>query len=238
MSEVISKLEAIVGEKRLLRSESLASHTVQKLQVLAELYLEIDKLETLIRVIRIARESHVPLYLLGGGARIKVEKDIVGLVIKNACRKFDKVGVKGILRQQEPAMDQVLVYAESGVIVNQLVRYTIEEGLEGLEYQLGLPGTVGGAISTNAKYKPKYLLLNKALQSVTIIGKDGEIQTFSNELPHFVYTDEIWEETEDIILSAVFRLTPQEKKELWKRGEEAVTWREAHAQKNEHASLL
>jgi len=230
MAGVIDTLESIIGEKRLRHNELLDTHTILKTPVVAQMYVEIDKLDMLIQVIRSARETRIPVYLLGGGARVEAEEDIAGLVIKNACRRFDKIRTKGN-KGNENGEDQVLVFAESGVNVNQLVRYTIEEGMEGLEYQLGLPGTVGGAIYTNAKYIPKYLLLNQALQSVSILNEEGELQSYSRELPHFVYTDETWEETKDIILSAVFKLRPGDKKVLWARGEEAVAWREKEAKK-------
>lgn len=228
MDGVINKLEAIVGEKRLRHNEPLTAHTVLKLDALAELYVEIDKQETLIKVIRAARESKMPVYLLGSGARIETDHNIAGLVIKNACRRFDKISTRGIT---DKGKEEIVVFAESGVIINQLVRYTIEEGLEGLEYQLGLPGTVGGAICTNAKYMPRYLMVNQALKSISILHEDGQVQSYTKELPYFVYTDDAWEETKDIILSAVFKLNSGDKKALWARGEEAVAWREEHYKK-------
>lgn len=123
------------------------------------------------------------------------------------------------------------VYAQAGVLMNQLVRFTIEEGLSGLEYQLGLPGTVGGAIYTNAKYKPKYLPVNKVLQSVTLLSESGEVQTYNGEVPYFVYTDEDWSESKDVILSVVFKLAPLDKKILWERAQEAVEWRNQNGKK-------
>jgi UDP-N-acetylmuramate dehydrogenase len=123
------------------------------------------------------------------------------------------------------------VYAQAGVLMNQLVRFTIEEGLSGLEYQLGLPGTVGGAIYTNAKYKPKYLPVNKVLQSVTLLNETGDVQTYNGEVPYFVYTDEEWHDSKDVILSAVFKLTPMDKKTLWEKAEEAVKWRNENGKK-------
>lgn len=237
MAGVISTLESIVGEKRIRHKEPLADHTVLKTAVTAELYVESATLDDFIKIIRSARESKVPVYILGGGSRVESQEDIPGLVIKNTCRRFDKILAKGHKGTNDNREDEVLVFAESGLNVNQLVRYTIDEGLEGLEYQLGLPGTVGGAIYTNAKYIPKYLLLNQALQSISIINEEGELQSYSRDLPHFIYTDEHWEETKDIILSAVFKLNPGDKKILWVRGEEAVAWREKEANRKEQLNI-
>lgn len=225
MSERIQQLIALWGEKRVKQNESLATHSIRKVDVQAELYVEVDTIDELIKIVRFSQRLHIPIRILGGGARIEADQYIEGLVIKNNCRKFDKASIRGSIRQSQMGVQEVLVYAESGVNMNQLVRFTIEEGLGGLEYQLGLPGTVGGAIYTNAKYVPNYLLVNKTLQSLRILHENGEIQSYNGQLPHFVYTDGGWEETNDIILSAAFKLMPVDKNVLWQRGEEAVAWR-------------
>jgi UDP-N-acetylmuramate dehydrogenase len=229
-TDIVEKLEKSIGRK-LGVNESLAQHTFLQTKAVAQMYLEIDAQDVLIKTIAAARSLSIPVYILGSGTRLEAQKDIKGLVIKNLCRRFDKVSVKGIIKKQEMGVEYVQVYAQAGTLMNQLVRFTIEEGLSGLEYQLGLPGTVGGAIFTNAKYKPKYLPVNKALHSVTLLSKTGDIQNYTGELPYFVYTSEEWEEAEDVILSAVFKLKPTDKKELWERAEEAVQWRNQGAEK-------
>jgi len=226
----VRKLEECIG-KRIKTNESLIEHTLLHIPVNAEMYFETDAQDILIKIISEARKLHIPVYILGSGARITLEKDIKGLVIKNLCRRFDKASVKGMIKKNEIGVQNVQVYAQAGVLMNQLVRFTIEEGLSGLEYQLGLPGTVGGAIFTNAKYKPKYLPVSKFLQSVTLLSENGEIQTYNGEVPYFVFTDEIWQESKDVILSAVFKLIPTEKKILWERAEEAVMWRKQQEEK-------
>ena len=231
MDSAAGKLEAIV--KRTIQvNEPLTEHTLLKVDAVAEFYVEIDAQDVLIRVINAARELQMPVYILGSGARLKAEGIVKGLVIKNLCRHFDKASMKGTIRKSEIGVENVQVYAQAGVLMNQLVRYTIEEGLGGLEYQLGLPGTVGGAIFTNAKYQPKYLLVNKSLHGVTLLSEKGEVQTYTGEVPYFVYTDETWADSKDVILSAVFKLTPTDKKILWERGQEAVEWRKKESEKH------
>lgn len=230
MNEEVKKLEAIV-KKAIKVNEPLMEHTLLKVDALATFYVEIDAQDVLIKVVNEARALGLPVYIIGSGARIKTTGTIKGLVIKNLCRRFDKASMKGTIRKQEIGVENVQVYAQAGVLMNQLVRYTIEEGLGGLEYQLGLPGTVGGAIFTNAKYQPKYLMVNKSLQGITLLSETGEIQTFTGDLPYFVYTDEAWQDSKDIILSAVFKLTPTDKKILWERGQEAVEWRKRETEK-------
>jgi UDP-N-acetylmuramate dehydrogenase len=225
------KLEELI-KRKIKINESLAEHTLLKVPAVAEMYAEIDAQDVLIKTVTAARGLQIPVYILGSGARVESDKKIEGLVIKNLCRRFEKASVKGIIKKNEIGVENVQVYAQAGVLMNQLVRFTIEEGLSGLEYQLGLPGTVGGAIFTNAKYKPKYLMVNKSLQSVTLLSEKGEVQTYNGEVPYFVYTDEGWNPSDDIILSAVFKLQPMDKKILWERAEEAVKYRNQESERN------
>jgi UDP-N-acetylmuramate dehydrogenase len=224
MDSKAGKLEEIIGKKISIH-EQLAEHTLSQLPVHAELYIEIEAQDILIKTVNAARGLGMPVYILGSGARVELKKDLEGLVIKNLCRRFDKASVKGTIKSSEKGLENMQIYAQAGVLMNQLVRFSIEEGLSGLEYQLGLPGTVGGAIFTNAKYMPKYLPVNKVLQSVTLLNEAGDVQTYNGEVPYFVYTDEQWHESKDVILSAVFKLAPLDKKILWERAEEAVRWR-------------
>ncbi|HWY79495.1 MAG TPA: FAD-binding protein [Candidatus Sulfotelmatobacter sp.] len=227
MTNSVGKLETIIGRK-IRVNESLEEHTLLKIPVFAEMYFETDAQDVLIKTINVARSLKIPIYILGSGARIDAHKNLNGLVIKNLCRRFDKASMKGTIRKNEIGVENMQVYAQAGVLMNQLVRFTIEEGLSGLEYQLGLPGTVGGAVFTNAKYKPKYLMVNKALQSVTLLNETGDIQTYNGQVPYFVYTGEEWQESKEVILSVVFKLTPADKKLLWARAEEAIQWRKQH----------
>ena len=226
MSKILEELEEIVGKGRIKRDEPMDLHTAQKIGGIAEYYIEVEKLDELIKIVRHARNLGVALLVFGSGSRVKMpEQGVAGLLIKNNCRRFDKASMKGKIRDNQVGVQEVLVSAEAGVPMNQLVRFSIEEGLEGLEYQLGMPGTVGGALYTNAKYAPKNIYARSHLFSLSLLDKTGEVQSFTKDLPHFLFTDDEFAETEEVILSAVFKLLPYDKKILWQRGREAVEYR-------------
>ena len=136
-------------------------------------------------------------------------------MIKNNSRRFDKMSMRGKIHEQEIGVSEVLVQADSGALMNQLVRFTIEEGLSGLEYQLGLPGTVGGAIYTNAKYKRHFV--TECLQAIQVLTPTGATEMHMQNFDKYLESG--------ILLSAIFRLLPEEKKLLWERGHEAVEYR-------------
>lgn len=224
MNRTLDALEGAIGGRRVRLDESLDTHTILKEKGHAEFYIETDTTDDLIKIVREARRLGFPVFILGGGSYARIpDNGIKGLVVKNNCRRFDKMNIRGAIRNSQVGVQEVIVSAESGVILNQLVRFTIEEGLEGLEYQLGLPGTLGGAICTNAKYKNKHV--RDFLYSIRILGGNGEVQVYTKDLPYFLSPEAELQETEDVILSAVFKLAPEDKKILWRRGEEALGYR-------------
>ena len=221
MSEIIEKLETSIG-KKLRHNEQLSVHTILKENTIAEFFLEVESTDDLVKAIKAARTLSIPTCVLGSGSYLSLpDETILGLVIKNNTRKFDKISMKGKIRDQEIGVEEVLIQAESGTLMNQLVRFTIEEGLAGLEYQLGMPGTVGGAIYTNAKYK-KHSVRN-VVQAIRVLTDEGNVEMHVENLDKYF--------TDSLILSAIFRLTPSDKKILWEHGIEASEYRSTYGKK-------
>ena len=192
---------------------------------LAKLYIEVEKLDYLINIVNQAKGHNIPYYLIGAGTWPTIPKSqIDGLLIKNNCRSFNVYAMSGKMKEGQMGIDYKLVYAESGTIITQLVRFTIEEGLGGLEYHLGMPGTIGGAIFTNAKYAPKIIFISDFVEKLKILNKEGEIEEvdpyYFISRPHSEFFP-----ANEIILSAIFRLKPEDKKVLWARSREASEYR-------------
>lgn len=215
MNKNLEQLEQKIG-KRIAHNEPLALHTTLKDNTLAEYYVEVERQEDLVKAVQAAQELGMPIVVIGSGSFLSYpDETIAGLIIKNNCRKFDKMSMRGKISGQEVGVSEVLVQAESGTLMNQLVRFTIEEGLEGLEYQLGMPGTVGGALHTDAGYKKTRV--SDVLSAIRVLTDQGEVATYMTDFKKHL--------TKGILLSAIFRLTPADKKLLWQRGHEAVEYR-------------
>lgn len=198
---------------------------------LAKLYLEVEQTDELINIIKQARAHKIPAFIIGSGSWPQIPKtQINGLLIKNNCRRFDIYAMSGKIKEQQVGIAHKLIYAQSGTNMNQLVRFAIEEGLGGLEYHLGLPGTVGGAIYTNAKYAPKSIYVNDAVDNISILNKENEMQQVSGDYFVSRATSE-FSATEDVIISAVFRLVPEDKNLLWERAREATEYRSKQVNK-------
>ena len=84
---------------------------------------------------------HLPWIILGGGSNLLVsDAGVRGVVVLNRARQveFDRASV-------EPS-----AWAESGANFGLLARQAAAYGLAGLEWAVGIPGTVGGAVVGNA----------------------------------------------------------------------------------------
>jgi len=103
----------------------------------ADYLCEVQNIEDIKEALRIARENSVPFFVLGGGTNMLIsDGGFHGVVIKP---KFDFI-------ENSPGGVKV----GAGVLMNDLLDFCSREGLSGLEWAGGLPGTLGGAIRGNA----------------------------------------------------------------------------------------
>lgn len=243
MNNILEELEKILGSNRIRLNESMSEHTTFKIGGTAEFYLEVSNLDDLVKVVKTAYKLRIPVFILGGGSNIIVsDEGIKGLVIKNNCRKFLLMSMTGKVKNQSAnwrvGLEKALVYAESGVIMNQLVRFTVEQGLSGLEYQLGLPGTVGGAIFMNSNFPRENVFAGSNLFKAKILNQKGEVREVDKSYFKFAYDQSILQETGEIVLSVVFKLNSMDKKILWERGMKTLEWRNKTQPKGASAGCI
>lgn len=244
MDALKKELESIVGMMRVKQNEPMSSHTTFKIGGPAKLYVEVQNLDEFPKVVIAANKHKIPVFILGGGSNIIVsDEGFDGLVIKNNCRKFDVMTMVGKVKNRASqdstgsalSVDNALVYAESGVIMNQLVRFTIDQGLCGLEYQLGLPGTVGGGIYMNSNWPNKNAFVGDFVYKAKLLQADGIVKEVGKEYFKFAYDYSFLQDTNEVVLSVIFQLKPEEKKVLWDRGMEALNHRSSSQPKESSA---
>ncbi len=125
---------------RLRRDEPLASHTTLRVGGPADLWLTATALNELVEAATLAWQHRVPILLLGGGANLLVsDRGVRGLVLQNRCQRV-------VFGSEDPPR----VVVESGITLPSLAHWLARRGLSGLEWAVGVPGTVGGAVVNNA----------------------------------------------------------------------------------------
>lgn len=226
MDTKLTELEKVFGQYRVRVNEPMSVHTTYKIGGPAEYYIDLEKTDDIIKAVNAAKKLELALFIFGGGSNIVVaDHGIKGLVVKNNCRKFDIMTMSGRVKNQKIDVDRALVFVESGAIMNQFVRFTIDQGFGGLEYQLGLPGTVGGAVYMNSNYPRKSAYVGDFVYRAKLVTPDGEVKEVDNSYFHFAYDYSVLQETGEIVLSVIFRLNPWDKNTLWDRATDALTHR-------------
>jgi UDP-N-acetylmuramate dehydrogenase len=129
-------------QARLSYDEPMDRHTTFRIGGPADLFVTAESEKELLALVTLARERGMDCLLLGAGSNVLVsDQGVRGLVILNRVW-----GVHIIARHRGIGR----VYAASGVFLSRLARQAAQWGLGGLEWAVGIPGTLGGAIVQNA----------------------------------------------------------------------------------------
>ena len=198
------------------RNISLKNHTTFRIGGPAKYFYTAKNKNDLIKAIKTAKELKLPFFVLGKGSNILVaDNGYDGLVIKV---KSEKLKVKSYSLKFK-------VICESGVTLNKLVSKSIEIGATGIEWAVGIPGTLGGAIKGNAgAFEQSMSNVVKTVECLEV--RPLNIKVFKSKDCKFKYRDSIFKRNKNlIILSAEIELKKGDKKEIKKRVRENLKWR-------------
>jgi UDP-N-acetylmuramate dehydrogenase len=139
------------------------------------------------------------VFIMGNGSNILLaDKGIRGLVIRNLCAAVS-------YREDQ---DRLGIEAEAGAMLPRVGRETIKRGYYDLVYATGIPGTVGGAVMSNAGAYGWCMADN--LTSVRFLARDGSVQTLPAEECGLRYRHSRFKDTGEIVLAAAFELGQRE----------------------------
>lgn len=185
------------GTNCLLRSQvSLASLTSFRVGGPAEWYVAPRRLEELLASFEWANEQGLPLTLLGAGSNLLVsDRGLPGLVI---CTRH--------LRSTEFNLEQGTVTAGAGEPIARLAWLAAERGWSGLEWAVGIPGTVGGAVVMNAG--AHNLCAADLLVNIQTIKPEGKVEILTPTQLGFSYRRSILQRSDRLVTQATFQLKP------------------------------
>ena len=134
----LSELKDITKEN-LKINEKMIDHTSWKIGGKATAIIEPQCVETLLSVLKFIAKNDIPYCILGGGTNLLVhDNGFDGLVI--STKKLRKINKNS----------NVNFIFESGVLVSDILKITLDDELSGWEHMVGIPGTLGGALVGNA----------------------------------------------------------------------------------------
>ncbi len=193
-----------------LFDEPMRRHTTFRIGGPADALLTVTSEEALRDVSLWARDKHHPIMILGAGSNLLVrDGGVRGLMIRLAG-EFEEVQLMAGTNGGASAK------AGAAVLIRALSKHALDQGLAGLNFALGIPGTVGGALRMNAGAWGACMA--DVTMSIRGLYRDGDIVSLPREELNFSYR-KLELEKETIILSGQFRLVPTDPEAL---SEEAI----------------
>jgi UDP-N-acetylmuramate dehydrogenase len=152
------------------------------LPAIAQTLIHIDEEADVRRVVDHPEFGRAPKFVLGGGSNIVLARDVSAVVLKVAI---------GGIRLLETRDDAFIVEAGAGVPWHELVAWTIDQGLPGLENLALIPGTTGAAPVQNiGAYGLELQDRFESLDGVDLV--TGRGFTLDGRLCRFGYRDSVF----------------------------------------------
>ena len=178
---------------------SLAPLTTWKIGGLARYSLAAKSAKEVVSAVKFCIEEKLPYYVLAGGSNVLVsDEGFEGLIIKPEILKLETQGEKIIAGAGEP--------------MGKIAAISMQNNLTGMEWAVGIPGTVGGALFGNSNCFGGSTGGN--VESATLLSLDGEIKKANKDYFNFDYDYSILQDTKEIVLEVVFGLKKVTKEEM------------------------
>ena len=183
--------------KELLLEEPMAKHTSFRIGGPADVLAQPGNEAELAELLKRAAHHAVPVTLVGNGSNLLVrDKGIRGLVIK-LSNLFSSITVAG----------NVLTFG-SGISLAMASKKAARLSLSGLEFAVGIPGTIGGAVYMNAgAYDGE---MAKVVTSVQVMDRQGQSSQLKADELDFSYRHTALQNSGLIVTSVTVSLQPGE----------------------------
>jgi len=180
-----------------LWKEPMQKHTTFRIGGPADIMILPNSIEELQEILGIIRDADVSYMVIGAGSNLLVsDKGIRGVVIKIGPA-FANINIEGNK-----------LIAGAGATLTAISRRAQAASLSGLEFAVGIPGSIGGAIMMNAGAYGGEIC--QVLESAEVMDSLGNIKNYSDQEMHFGYRHSRLMEEELIALSGTFLLKPDD----------------------------
>ena len=205
MQKLIDKLNELNIEYK--TREPMKPHTTFKIGGAADVFVTVRTVGELKAVVSACESLAIPWMMLGKGSNLLVSDDGIKGAVIALDGEFKDISVNG-----------EYITCGAGVSLSKLCTVAAEQGLSGLEFAYGIPGTVGGAVYMNAgAYGGE---TKDVAVEVTYLDPSGGIGVYTRDQLMFGYRTSVFKTNENIILYAKYKLTPDEKESITVRMED------------------
>ncbi|MBP2654390.1 MAG: UDP-N-acetylenolpyruvoylglucosamine reductase [Firmicutes bacterium] len=211
--ELLASLKEIIAAPRLYINEPMSRHTSFQIGGPADFLVFPASVQEVSAVFTLVRELGVPVLALGNGSNVLVsDKGIRGVVVKFGD---DFAGIRHLGKT---------VIAGAGASLTSVSRYAADCALTGMEFAVGIPGSIGGAVFMNAgAYDGE---ISKVISAVTTVCPDGTVQRFNHADIRFDYRQSVFQQNGCIICEVELMLEQGSEKDILAKMDEYTNSRE------------
>lgn len=207
---MISEVKQDVNKKikgRVIYNEPMRRHTSFRIGGPADIWVEPEDVDDLKNCILFSRHGKIPLFIMGNGTNLLVrDEGIRGIVVNMPAASLKNIycGKRSIS-------------ATSSVTLKELLDFCCNKSLGGLEFLTGIPGSVGGAVLTNAGARHherlgEWCSIGDFVEELKIMDHDGEISILNKKELAFGYRS--LDLRDSVILEVKFLLNEAPRKDI------------------------
>lgn len=177
----VEALQQVLPAEHILLNEPMSRHTTFKIGGPADCLIFPASMDEVKNVFDLLHEYEIPFTVLGNGSNVLVlDKGIRGATVKfNSPMSY-------IYNENEH------IFVGAGAPLKDVSQYAAKCSLAGMEFAVGIPGSIGGAVFMNAgAYDGEIKNIVRSVKAVTV---NGEIVKYSAEQLAFGYRHSIFQE--------------------------------------------
>ena len=186
-----SYIEYLCGTENVECGVLLSTKTTFRIGGPAKFFVTVPDKEKLVKLISALNFIEEPYFIIGAGANVLASDDgFDGVVIKLG---FDEIVDNG-----------AFIYADAGASLGKVVHFARDKGLSGLEWAVGIPGTVGGAVCMNAGAHGGEM---RDVVTMVDVLRDGKVETLDATKLDFGYRCSVFQNNRNwVVLGAYLYL--------------------------------
>ena len=182
----IKAMRMELPEEQVLTDESMARHTTVRIGGNADVFVLPASIEELLAVLKLTKRYSVPLTVLGNGSNVLVRDGGIRGAVVSFGKPFSYIEMEG-----------AHIKAGAGAMLGTVSLFAANHALSGLEFAVGIPGSLGGAVFMNAgAYDGE---MSQVISEVTAVTPEGEIRRYRTKEMDFSYRHSVFQQNGHII---------------------------------------
>ena len=198
--QFLTELENIMAGSGIFMEEPMKKHTTFRVGGPADVLVQPDE-TALAAVLGLCRQHHVPYSFIGNGSNLLVgDKGIRGVVIE-MTEPMGNIEVHG-----------TRITAQAGAMLSKIANTAASNGLGGMEFAAGIPGSVGGAVVMNAgAYGGE---MKDIIERVYVLDENGAQLELDRDALDLGYRHSCISDKKYIVTKVVLELVPRDEAEI------------------------